>query len=456
MGRAGFAKVSLTPPLGIEMGGYGIYLQRRATSVHDDLFVRVLWLEDESGECVILLTLDLLGLGEEVNRAVLSRTAEALALPVERVLVSCTHTHTGPASVSLLGWGTIDPAYIATIPIRCVEAALAARGEARPVRIGTAHGTLRTLGVNRVSPAGPLDSGLHLVRVDDMEGKPLVVLFSHGCHPVAIDRRTSAGTVISADWPGQVIRRLAEEGYGEAIFRLGACGDVDPIVAWRNFTFAGMELSAELVTQALLTLLPFVQTTEQFKLRVVQDTIELPLKPLTEQDIDAIVVEAHLRYQLTGETDGFSPLPEPASQSKKAILVPAEPRPDALINAAWLRFYHEWAETMHAKLAGRPEHLTVSLNALLLNGEAWLHLPGELFTALSLQIQECSPFPHTVVTTIANHFIGYIPDHKDFQNGGYAALVVPRLLLMPPYHPDTGELLVKKAIRLLETGREAV
>jgi hypothetical protein len=344
--------------------------------------------------------------------------------------------------------------YIATIPMRCVEASLAARVDAHPVRIGTAHGTLRSLGVNRVSLAGLIDPGLHLMRIDTLKGEPLVVLFSYGCHPVAIDRCSFAGTAISADWPGQVARRLAEEGYGEAIFRLGACGDIDPVVAWHDFAFTGMELSAEMVTQALLNLLHSVQTTDQFKLRALQTTIELPLEPLTKQDIDAIVAEAHLRYQISEEMDTFLHQPEPASQSKKAILVPAEPRPDALINTAWLRFYHEWAETMRARLAIQPNYLTVSLHALLFNKEAWLHLPGELFTTLSMQIQERSPFPRTVVTTLANHFIGYIPDSLDFQNSGYASLVAPRLLLMPPYRPDAGEVLVNGAIRLLETGRD--
>ena len=39
MGRAGFAKIAITPPLGIELAGYGVYLERRASEVHDDPFI---------------------------------------------------------------------------------------------------------------------------------------------------------------------------------------------------------------------------------------------------------------------------------------------------------------------------------------------------------------------------------------------------------------------------------
>ena len=33
MGRAGFARISITPPLGVELAGYGVYLRCRASEV---------------------------------------------------------------------------------------------------------------------------------------------------------------------------------------------------------------------------------------------------------------------------------------------------------------------------------------------------------------------------------------------------------------------------------------
>ena len=43
--RAGFGKAELTPPLGVELAGYGYYLQRGAAAVADPLFERALLLE---------------------------------------------------------------------------------------------------------------------------------------------------------------------------------------------------------------------------------------------------------------------------------------------------------------------------------------------------------------------------------------------------------------------------
>ena len=110
------------------------------------------------------------------------------------------------------------------------------RAALHPVRIGTGT-TVRALGFNRVRAAGPIDRSLHVLRIDGLAGTP-----SGPFQPRLSSRdhrpATDAGTAISADWPGQVARRLHGR-YGEAIFRLGVCGDVDPVVAWHQFAFEG-------------------------------------------------------------------------------------------------------------------------------------------------------------------------------------------------------------------------
>ena len=422
MGRAGFGKATITPPLGVELCGYGMYLERRATEVHDDLFARALLLEDDDGERALLITLDLIGLAQETSEAIAHRVGEAVGLDPGRVLVSSTHTHSGPATGVINGMGVMDPAYVDTVPGCCVEAAIAA-SPLRPARFGTAHGVVRALGFNRVRADGPFDPGLHLLRIDTDEGKPWIVLFSHGCHPVSIDRRTPAGTMISADWPGQVIQRLAEEGYGEAIFRLGPCGDIDPVVAWHDLAFEGMMLSAEVVAQTLLALLRVTETTPRLRLRVGQGSVALPLQPLTEQDIEETIA-ARTRYGKVKVTDDDE-------------------------DSGLARFSGFWAETMRANLATQPSQLVVPLTVLVLNEEAWVQLPSEIFTGIIDRIKEGSPFARTVVSTLAAHFVGYIPDREDFATGGYASTLVPRALLLPPFTPSVGDAMVEGALRLL-------
>jgi hypothetical protein len=427
VGRAGFAKIPITPPLGVELAGYRVYLERRATEVHDELFARALALEDDAGERVLLLSLDLVGLSWELSEAISVRAAAAAGSDVERVLVSCTHTHSGPATLPLEGWGQMEPSYVQSIPVQCAAVAAEAVEALHPVRISTGQSSVRALGFNRVRVNGPIDRSLHVLRIDSMAGTPEVVLFSHGCHPVTIDRRTDAGTAISADWPGQVARRLHEEGFGEAIFRLGVCGDIDPVVAWHQFAFEGMELSAELVTQSLLGVLRSVDATPSLEFRLARRDVPLPLEPLSEEDIAAALAGAQTEYGTVWVTDS------------------------GVQTAAWLRFYGTWAAAMHAQLATQPEHVSVPLAALRVNDVVWLHLPSEVFTALGQAIAARSPFARTVVTTLFGPFIGYLPDAEDFTAGGYAATLVPRILHMPPYSPVLDDALLTGALALLES-----
>jgi hypothetical protein len=208
---------------------------------------------------------------------------------------------------------------------------------------------------------------------------------------------------------------------------LGVCGDVDPVVARHNFAFEGMELSAELVTQSLLAVLRSVCTTPTLKLRLARSDVPLPLEPFSEENIAAVLAEAETGYGSVRVTDSGAD------------------------NRAWSRFYGAWAQAMRAQWATQPEHVSVPLAALLVNDDVWLHVPGEVFTALGQAITARSPFPRTVVTTLCGPFIGYLPDPEDFTAGGYAATIVPRILQMPPYSPAVDDVLIAGALALIES-----
>ena len=75
--RAGFGKAELTPPLGVELAGYGYYLQRRAAAVADPLYARALLLE-QGEQRALLVSCEVLGLSRPVCDAVIRHAREAL------------------------------------------------------------------------------------------------------------------------------------------------------------------------------------------------------------------------------------------------------------------------------------------------------------------------------------------------------------------------------------------
>lgn len=59
------------------------------------------------------------------------------------------------------------------------------------------------------------------------------------------------------------------------------------------------------------------------------------------------------------------------------------------------------------------------LQVMLIGDIALVGVPGELFTKLGIQIKRLSPFRYTYIVSLANDWIGHIPDRRAFDLGGY-------------------------------------
>ncbi len=76
---------------------------------------------------------------------------------------------------------------------------------------------------------------------------------------------------------------------------------------------------------------------------------------------------------------------------------------------------------------------------------AFVGIPGELFNDLGLDIKRRSPYRYTYIIDLANDAIGYIPDKKGFELGGYQ-LWSNWVSHLPK---GTGEILADRAVQLL-------
>ncbi|HOA53460.1 MAG TPA: hypothetical protein PKI05_14500, partial [Thermogutta sp.] len=91
--QVGTAAVVITPPLGTPMAGY--YSARGSEGVIDDLYVKAMVLDDGQTR-VALVSCDLIGIPANVVAAAREKITAATSLPGEHVLISSSHTHTGP------------------------------------------------------------------------------------------------------------------------------------------------------------------------------------------------------------------------------------------------------------------------------------------------------------------------------------------------------------------------
>src|SRR5262245_14769188 len=93
--KVGMARVKITPPQPVHMAGYAAR-NKPYESVHDDLFAKVLVLEDKSGTRGVLVTTDLIGFSAQIATPLRERVAAKTKTTADSVLVSSSHTHTGP------------------------------------------------------------------------------------------------------------------------------------------------------------------------------------------------------------------------------------------------------------------------------------------------------------------------------------------------------------------------
>jgi neutral ceramidase len=220
---AGTSAVVLETPIGVEMMGYGARTGT-AQRVHDPLHARALYLASDSD--LLLIECELCLLAPSQAEGVRERIAAETGIARDRIMVGCTHTHSGPDTGlgALLG-GSEPPDHVAPLLEALIEAGVRAHANAAAARLGVGRAEAH-IGRNRRSADGPLDTDVLVIRVDRADGSPLSVLYVHGCHPTALGHDNLA---YSADWPGAAGRAIQEGLPGcNPIFVLGAHADVDP------------------------------------------------------------------------------------------------------------------------------------------------------------------------------------------------------------------------------------
>ena len=94
----GLCAEEITPGESVPLFGYGDRTHD-SEGIHDPLYACAWWLRPQGGEPFLWLVLDLCVLSPGAARAVADGVRQSLgepALSAERVVVSTTHTHSGP------------------------------------------------------------------------------------------------------------------------------------------------------------------------------------------------------------------------------------------------------------------------------------------------------------------------------------------------------------------------
>jgi hypothetical protein len=184
------------------------YEARRSERIADALSASALAVSSDRLEW-LLLTVDCIGLDRRFTSRTKAKLAESLAISPDAVSITCSHTHSGPATLPRLGDVEADQPYLAWLEQRLLAVAKSAADAVVDVEWRFGIGLLSE-NINRrlrrkglvefgVDPAGPVDSRLRVVGLNrKADSSPLAFIVHYACHA------TASGGVphISADWPG--------------------------------------------------------------------------------------------------------------------------------------------------------------------------------------------------------------------------------------------------------------
>src|SRR5690606_33008040 len=160
--QIGLGKVDITPPLGVELCGYGYDLGRRATEIMDPLYVRAVALRNDA-KTLLIINCDLIGLDFSVVDFLKTAFRQKAGMKPEDVLILSTHTHSGPATGILRGCGEVDPEYIEFAKAQIMKAGLDALSDRVDVgALSHFAGQVDGIAWNRVfGDDGPVDRGVY-------------------------------------------------------------------------------------------------------------------------------------------------------------------------------------------------------------------------------------------------------------------------------------------------------
>ena len=401
--KAGAAQRDITPPIGIKRRvRHTLQIAFESMGVHDPLFARCLYLEDDQGNSVAMICLDLTDAKfdacDQLREEIFKKTG------IKNSLIACSHSHSSvplgprgrPTSAGDKGskWNdsTLD-AILAMVQeakenaqpvsLRVGRAAAQVGFNRRLINEETGH---VFMGVNRTGPVVPWVNVL--VADSKKTGKPIAVLFEHAAHPVIVPRTSN---LTSADYPGAAVKRIREE-LGEdviALFGQGCGGNING-----------------------------------YPLRSTHETADRQGRELGDAVLKAMKESDPIKSQTFSVKFAQSELPSHALPSEELWQEMAAKNKDDERRMKQLKKIRDFMDR-----AAEPPPRRFDAYAVMI-GREWclVTMPHEMFCQYELWIDKNAPFKHTMTFAYTNGYQGYIAIDEAWRlgpKGGYEAASLP-------------------------------
>lgn len=412
--EVGFDRKLITPPLGTPISGY--YEERFVKGVLDDLYTHAVAFHDGE-KTIVVISLELVDLSVETADFFRKIVSEYCNIPVEAVLLNCTHTHTGPEVDAV-------PDYRKFLGNQVRDAAAMAIADLAPAKLSVATGKAENISFVRrfrmkngnvqTNPGvdnpevdhalGTPDETVKLVKCE-RDGADDVYIVNFGVHADSV-----GGELISGDYPGFVVRTV-EKALDDVkcIFLTAPQGDVNHINPFPTEadrcgleydTFDGVPRSYEhakhmgrVIAGAVLQICGKTEYINNTKISYADRITKLPTHQQNER-----LTEARKIHELhtSGRDDEI-----PFEKMELTTVVAEAARIVALENG--------------------PDFLEFKVGAISIGDIVFCAVPGEMFTEVGQNVCDKSSYKMTLVCCLSNGGETYFPTKKAYEEGGYEA-----------------------------------
>ena len=422
--QVGYASVNINPPLGIGVDGY--YIPRYASGFYDDLSASALTLAMGEKKFIII-SVDCCLIPNPLIERMKDAIVSASNLPRESIIISATHTHTGPSLAVPAFPSDAEQVhkYVDFLVERIANLSVLALNELKPARMGymVGHAPDRIAYIRRYKmkdgntqtcppindpnidhPIGELDQRVNVLRFD-REGADSVVLLNYGLHADTVN-----GDIICSDWCGWVKRTIEKALDGtKCICVMGAQGDVgstnvhplpgdmndteisfdNEMKSWGMARFVGRALAG-----TILQVYDKVAYIDVDDIEILHKTLDVATNMPTKEQLP--LAHKYKELHLAGKDDEI-----PYEAMELTTVVAEAMRMCALENG--------------------PETVPLNMIGLRIGSVALVTVPGEPFTDVGVQIKDTPGWDMILPCALVNGYNGYFPMKSAFDEGGYEA-----------------------------------
>lgn len=369
--RVGVAKVDMTPT---DPTGLTNLFEVQYTGVHDKIYARAIVLGNDVTTAA-LIAMDSVEITDGTQLT--ARIARETGIPTSNIIMAATHNHSAPLfSLQNAGGtrkaGPAAAAWIARVEDDLVAALKQAKANMQPARVAVGSG-YADININRdqLTPNGsytlgrnqdgPSDKAVWVVKFESTAGKPLALLINYAVHGVVVNLR---GSLLTGELAGAT-SRFVEQHYDDkivAVWTMGAAGDQAPI------------------------LMP-----------------QMSEKPDVENDFKAVdVLGRILGEEVVRVADSSkNPVSEPRIWGmEKTVTCPGQ----------------KLIENGQDRKIVDADPVNFRLSVLMIDRIAITSVSAEVVTNIYQHLHKESPFTNTMMITIANGRIGYIPQDASYAN----------------------------------------